>query len=91
MGKQLINQVQCQHCGKMFDINTEDIEWEHLQDAGENDSYAPMHDKGLFQNLKCPHCHNDNSIRYTEISDVNSGKLIKQKVIVVPNIENIIL
>ena len=89
MGKLLINQVQCQYCGRMFGVNTEDIEWEHLQDAGENDFYAPMHDQGVFQKIECPYCKNENSIRYIEISDVNTGKLTNQKVIVIPNINNV--
>ena len=83
MGKQLINQIQCQHCGKMFDVNTEDIEWERIADMGENDKHAPLHDKGLIQKVQCTHkdCRKENSIVYKALEDPQTGNIVSQEVI----------
>jgi Fe2+ or Zn2+ uptake regulation protein len=82
MGKQLINQVQCQHCGKMFDINTEDIEWEHLEDRGESDVHAPLHDMSLLQKVICanPNCGKENTILYRALEDPKTGSIAHQEV-----------
>lgn len=34
MGRQVINNIECGFCHKDFDVATEDIEWEHQNDAG---------------------------------------------------------
>ena len=83
MGKQLINQVECQHCKRMFDVNTEDIEWEHVADLGENDIHAPLHDKGLVQKIQCayPDCRKENTIVYKALEDPKTGDIVNQKVI----------
>ena len=83
MGKQLINQVQCQHCGKMFDVNTEDIEWEHVADLGENEEHAPLHDYGLIQNIECSHCGGKNSIVYKALGTLSTGSLVDQRVMTI--------
>lgn len=53
---QKINSITCPKCGKSFDVNTENIEWEHMGDKGETESDSSLHDYGLFQKIVCPHC-----------------------------------
>ena len=55
MGRQVINQIECAKCHKMFDVATEDIEWEHLSDAGETEEDNTIHDFNVFQTVDC-HC-----------------------------------
>ena len=83
MRKQLINQVQCLHCGQMFDVNTEDIEWEKLTDMGENENNKPMHDYGRFQTIKCSLCGKTNTILYKAIGELPTGNILHQEVLAV--------
>ena len=62
MGRQVINSIECGKCHKEFDVATEDIEWEHLNDAGETEDDSTMHDFNVFQTIKCPHCGKENKI-----------------------------
>lgn len=62
MGRQVINNIECAYCKKEFDVATEDIEWEHLTDAGETDDNSGIHDYHVFQKVSCPHCDKDNNI-----------------------------
>ena len=62
MGRQLINMIECSKCHKEFDVATEDIEWEHLTDAGETEEDVSVHDFNVFQNIDCPYCGKDNKI-----------------------------
>lgn len=55
--RQKIKTIQCPYCKKDFDVNTEDIEWEHLEDLGEVDDNNDLHDFGLFQKVTCSHCY----------------------------------
>ncbi len=83
MGRKLINQVQCQHCGKMFGVNTEDIEWEHVEDRGESDVHAPLHDMSCFQKVVCtnPKCGKENTILYKALEDPQTGNIVSQEII----------
>lgn len=83
MGKQLINQVQCKYCGKIFAVNTEDIEWEHVEDRGESESHAPLHDISCFQKAICTNakCGKENTIMYKALEDLETGKIVKQEII----------
>ena len=62
MGRQVINQTECAKCHKMFDVATEDIEWEHLSDAGETEEDNTIHDFNVFQTVDCPYCGKENKI-----------------------------
>ena len=83
MGKQLINQVECEHCGKMFDVNTEDIEWENVADLGVNEEHAPLHDYVNMQTTECPYCGKENTIVYKAIEDLQTGTIHSQEVKVI--------
>ena len=82
MAKQLIQQVKCQHCGKMFDVNTEDIEWENVVEMGPNAVDHSMHNYGCLQKIKCPHCPNDNVICYSAVGDLPSGNLVSPDILI---------
>ena len=62
MGRQVINCICCSQCGREFNVATEDIEWEHLQDIGEADDGTSIRDYGLFQKVTCPFCNADQKI-----------------------------
>lgn len=62
MGRQVINKIECGKCHREFDVATEDIEWEHLTDAGEVEDGSPIHDYGVFQTVECHHCGVKNKI-----------------------------
>lgn len=62
MGRQVINQIECAKCHKMFDVATEDIEWEHLSDAGETEEDNTIHDFNVFQTADCSYCGKENKI-----------------------------
>lgn len=62
MGRQVINTIECAKCHKVFDVATEDIEWEHLTDAGETDDNSGIHDYHVFQKVRCPYCYKVNNI-----------------------------
>ena len=81
MGRQVINNIECVKCHKEFDVATEDIEWEHLEDAGESDVHPGMKDYHVWQKIKCPKCGYANQIIYCETSNQNTGHLAKQEVI----------
>lgn len=62
MGRQVINKIECVKCHKEFDVATEDIEWEHLTDAGETEDNSGIRDYHVFQKVSCPHCDKVNNI-----------------------------
>lgn len=62
MGRQVINNIECGFCHKDFDVATEDIAWEHLNDAGATEENSTIHDFSVFQTVDCPHCGKANKI-----------------------------
>lgn len=62
MGLERINTIECGFCHKEFDVATEDIEWEHLVDAGETDEDSSVHDYYVSQTVDCLHCRKSNKI-----------------------------
>ena len=62
MGRQVINKIECGKCHREFSVSTEDIEWEHLIDAGEVEDGSPIHDYGVFQSVECEHCGAKNKV-----------------------------
>lgn len=62
MERQVINKIECAKCHKEFDVATEDIEWEHLTDAGEKDDNSGIHDYYVVQKVSCPYCDKLNNI-----------------------------
>lgn len=62
MGRQIINGIECVFCHRDFDVATEDIEWDHLSDAGETEEDSTIHDYSVFQTADCPHCGKPNKI-----------------------------
>lgn len=62
MGRKVINSIECKRCHNKFDVATEDIEWEHLEDRGECDEDNSLHDYGIWQNAICHHCNEKNKI-----------------------------
>lgn len=82
MAKQLIQQVKCPQCGKMFDVNTEDIEWEHVVEIGENAVDHSKHNYVCVQKLECPHCHHKNVICYRAVGDFPLGNIVSQDIMI---------
>ena len=62
MGREIINSITCGRCKREFDVATEDIEWEHQEDAGETDENPAIHDFIVSQTLECSHCGYANKI-----------------------------
>ena len=62
MGRDIINMIECGKCHKAFDVVTEDIEWEHLNDAGETEDDSAIHDYSVFQTVDCPYCGKANKM-----------------------------
>lgn len=62
MAREIINSIECGFCHKKFDVATEDIEWEHINDAGETDTDSDVHDFFVSQEVKCPNCGKNNKI-----------------------------
>lgn len=62
MGRQIINMIECGYCNKEFAVATEDIEWEHLSDAGETEEDNTIHDFNVFQTVDCSYCGKENKI-----------------------------
>lgn len=62
MGRQIINHIECGFCHKEFDVATEDLEWEHIEDVGETDEDVTLHDYAISQKIDCPFCSKANSI-----------------------------
>ena len=44
MAREIINSIKCGFCHEKFDVATEDIEWEHINDAGETDTDSDVYD-----------------------------------------------
>lgn len=80
MGRQVINKIECAKCHKEFDVATEDIEWEHLTDAGETEDNSGIHDYHVFQKVSCPHCDELNKIIFVA-QGVSEAQLNKMKVV----------
>lgn len=62
MSRRIINSIYCSKCNKNFEVATEDIEWEHIRDAGETEEDSSVHDYIISQTVKCPHCGKENKI-----------------------------
>ena len=62
MGRTIINTIYCSKCSREFDVATEDIEWERINDAGETEEDRSIHDYNVFQTVECPYCGKKNSI-----------------------------
>ena len=72
MGRQVINKIDCPYCHKEFDVATEDIEWEHVTDAGETEDNSGIHDYHVFQKVSCPHCDKLNNIIYLALGKLEA-------------------
>lgn len=69
MAAQLVNNVKCPYCGQMFAVNTEDIEWEVLHDAGLMDNNPSMHEFHHLQDVTCSYCKKRIDIAVTAIGE----------------------
>lgn len=82
MARQIINSVECVFCHMNFDVATEDIEWEYLEDHGECDDPI-YHDFAVWQQVTCPHCGKANNILYRTIgksvSEIQKGNVISME------------
>ena len=81
MGRQVINEIKCAVCGNSFDVATEDLEWEHIEDFGERDDNPVLHDLGIGQSVVCPHCNKPNKILYKAIGESISGPFFNEEVL----------
>ena len=63
MGRQVINDITCANCKRNFNVATEDIKWEHLEQIGESNDNG-INDYFVNQSVVCPHCHHDNKILF---------------------------
>ena len=68
MERQVINSIECDKCHIMFDVATEDIEWEHLNNMGVCESEPKTTQEGLLQKLACPYCGKENNIAFEQRS-----------------------
>jgi len=84
MGRQIINMIECGKCHKQFDVATEDIEWEHLNDAGETEEDSTIHDFNVFQTVDCPYCGKENKIvlhaKGKSAAELNAMKVISLEI-----------
>ena len=62
MARDIISIIDCGFCHKEFDVATEDIDWVHLEDAGESDENSSVHEYHVFQTVDCSHCGKPNKI-----------------------------
>ena len=81
MGRQVINKIECGFCHNEFDVATEDLEWEHIEDFGERDDNPVLHDFGIWQSVVCPHCNKPNKILYKTIGESITGPFSNEEVI----------
>lgn len=81
MGRQVINEIECGFCHKDFDVVTEDLEWEHIEDFGEREDNPILHDFGIRQIVECPHCRKPNKILYKATGESITGLLFNEEVI----------
>lgn len=81
MGRQVINEIKCAVCGNSFDVATEDLEWEHIEDFGERDDNPVLHDLGIGQSVVCPHCNKPNKVLYKAIGESIAGPFSNAEVI----------
>ena len=72
MGRQVINKIKCAKCGRMFDVATEDLEWEHAVEMEAGDSKSGYPETGIMQKIECPHCKNENTIVYKSIHNTDT-------------------
>lgn len=84
MGRQIINMIECGKCHNQFDVATEDIEWEHLNDAGETEEDSTIHDFNVFQTVDCPYCGKENKIvlhaKGKSAAELNAMKVISLEI-----------
>lgn len=79
MGRQIINDIECCKCHKQFDVATEDIEWERLNDMGVCEVAPKTKQEGLLQKVTCPYCGKKNNIAYEQRTLLN-GKVVFSEV-----------
>lgn len=72
MGREVINKVECAKCHKMFDVATEDLEWEKADTIEAKESKSRLRETHIMQKIECPHCKKENTIVYKEIGDSQS-------------------
>lgn len=76
--------IECGKCHKAFDVATEDIEWEHISDAGETEEDSTIHDFNVFQTVDCPYCGKGNKIvlhaKGKSEADIDSMKVISLEI-----------
>lgn len=80
MEREVINSIECAFWHKDFDVATEDLEWEHIEDMRETDEDASVHDYVISQKTDCPYCGKANNIlatmKGTSIAQITSMKII---------------
>lgn len=83
MGRQIINSIECSYCHKTFKVATEDLEWEHIEDIGERDDDASLHDFAISQKVECTHCGMANNILYKTVGhsdmDLQEGEVMSME------------
>lgn len=79
MAREIINQIECGFCHKIFNVATEDLEWEHITDVGEREDNPGLHDYAISQKVTCPHCGKANDILYRSIGR-SSTDIVSQEV-----------
>lgn len=75
MGRQVINKIECAQCHKMFDVATEDLEWEHAVEVEAEDSKSGNPETRIMQEIECPNpkCGYKNTIAYKGIRNTDTG------------------
>lgn len=73
MGRQIINNIECAKCHKMFDVATEDLEWEHADEMEADDSVSGYPETHIMQKIECPYCGKENTIVYKGIRNTDNG------------------
>lgn len=65
MSKDIIAKTKCAFCHNPIEIATEDLEWEHMTNCGENDENPELIDFSISQKISCPNCKKDNEVLVT--------------------------
>lgn len=88
MGRKVINDIKCAKCGRVFDVATEDLKWEHAVESKAGDTKSGYPETGIMQKIECPNpkCRYENSIVYRGIHNTDDGTYTQTVYSLEPNI-----
>lgn len=88
MGREVINKIKCAKCGQVFDVATEDLEWERAVESEAGDAKSGYPETGIMQEIECPNpkCRHKNTIVYRGIHNTDTGTYTHEVYSIEPNI-----